>query len=280
MELLDATDEPLRTSQIDVVLDDGEGVVRTTRTLHRQGGELRHVQLTIAPVPGDPDRDIARLVQLEDVSERVRAEAAVKSLNRTLEARVAARTRELSEANRELESFAYSVSHDLRAPLRAIEGFSRILGERYGDAMDDTGRDYLERVRNATARMAELIEALLKLSRISRTALSVVDVDMTALAEEVAANLADADPEHRVDVRIQPGMHARGDRVLLLTLLDNLMGNAWKFTRGTPGAWLEVGMETGKDGSAAVVRARQRRRLRCGIRQQAVPAVPAPAQPG
>src|SRR5690606_3232566 len=154
----------------------------------------RHVQLTFAPVPSEPGSDIARLVQVDDISERVRAEAAVQALNRTLEARVAARTRELSEANRELESFAYSVSHDLRAPLRAIEGFSRILGERHASALGPTGRDYLERVRRATARMAELIDALLKLSRIGRSGLNVVDVDLSALAEEVGAGLADAEP--------------------------------------------------------------------------------------
>ena len=247
--LLDASREPLHTAQADAVSGDDNGVVRTTRTLHRLDGELRHVQLTIAPVPGDPDRDIAQLVQMEDVSERVRAEAAVKSLNRTLESRVAARTRQLSEANRELEAFSYSVSHDLRAPLRAIEGFSRILGERYGDAMDETSRDYLGRVRKATARMAELIDALLKLSRISRTGLTITEVDLSALAEEVAAGLADADPERRVEVRIKPGMLAHGDRALLATLFDNLLGNAWKFTRDTPGAWIEVGMVPAEDGT-------------------------------
>lgn len=246
--MMDADEDPRNTAQMDAILDDEGQVIRSMRSLRRLDGEVRHVQLTVAPVPGDPDRDIARLVQMEDVSGRVRAEAAVKSLNRTLEARVAARTRELSEANRELESFAYSVSHDLRAPLRAIEGFSRILGERYGGTMDDTGRDYLGRVRKATARMAELIDALLKLSRISRTGLVVADVDLSALAEEVAASLVDADPQRIVDVRVQAGMHARGDRALLLTLLDNLMGNAWKFTRDTPGAFIEVGGEAGKLG--------------------------------
>lgn len=246
--LINPDDDPRRTAQMDAVLDEEGQVVRTTRTLRRPDGEMRHVQLTIAPVPGDPDRDIARLVQVEDISERVRAEAAVKSLNRTLESRVAARTRELSEANRELESFAYSVSHDLRAPLRAIEGFSRILGERYGAALDDTGRDYLGRVRKATERMAELIDALLTLSRISRSPLKMTELNLSELAGEVAASLADADPERRVQVRIQPGIHAHGDRALLLTLLDNLMGNAWKFTRGTPDAWIEVGREIGPDG--------------------------------
>ena len=247
--LMNPDEDPMRTAQMDAVLDEEGHVIRTTRTLRRRDGELRHVQMTISPVPGDPGRDIARLVQLEDVSERVRAEAAVKSLNRTLESRVVARTRELSEANRELESFAYSVSHDLRAPLRAIEGFSRILGERYSAVMDDTGRDYLGRVRKATERMAELIDALLKLSRISRTGLTLVDVDMSELAADVAASLADADIGREIDVHIQPGMHARGDRALLLTLLDNLMGNAWKFTRGTPHARIEVGSEPDADES-------------------------------
>ena len=237
--------EPLRTAQMNPVLDEQGGVVRTTRTLRRRDGEMRHVQLTFAPVPNDPGSDIARLVQVDDVTERLRAETAVQALNRTLEARVAARTRELSEANRELESFAYSVSHDLRAPLRAIEGFSRILGERHASSLDATGQDYLERVRKATARMAELIDALLKLSRIGRSGLNLVDVDLSALAEEVGAGLADAEPQRTVELRVQPGMHVRGDRALLLTLLDNLMGNAWKFTGNTPSPLVEVGMETG-----------------------------------
>ncbi len=246
--LIDADSDPRQTGQRDAVLDEEGKVLRITRTLQRPDGERRHVQMIIAPVPGDPDRDIARLVQMEDVTERVRAEASVKSLNRTLESRVAARTRELSEANRELESFAYSVSHDLRAPLRAIEGFSRIIGERYSAAMDDTGRDYLGRVRKATERMAELIDALLRLSRISQTGLAVTAINLSELAEEVAATLADADPQREVDIRIRPGMSAYGDRALLLTLLDNLMGNAWKFTRNTPGAWIEVGVEIDENG--------------------------------
>ncbi|MEO6227873.1 MAG: CHASE domain-containing protein [Thermomonas sp.] len=248
--LLDPDEGSRLTAQMAAVPDEVGQVIRTTRTLRRRDGELRHVQLTIAPVPGDPDRDIARLVQMEDVSERVRAEAAVKSLNRTLESRVAARTRELCEANRELETFAYSVSHDLRAPLRAIEGFSRILGERYSAAMDETGRDYLARVRKATERMADLIDALLRLSRISRSGLTVGDVDLSELAGEVAANLADGDAGRDIDIQIKPGMHAQGDRALLLTLLDNLMGNAWKFTRGTPDALIEVGSEPDGTGSS------------------------------
>ena len=243
------TGDALRTSQMDIVVDDRNGVFRATRTLHRNAHELRHVHLTIAPVPGDPDRDIARLVQMEDVTERVRAEATVLTLNRTLEARVATRTRELSEANSELESFAYSVSHDLRAPLRAIEGFSRILSERHAASLDPAAQDYLARVRKATARMAELIDALLKLSRISRSGLSVAQIDLSAMAHEVIAELAHAEPERQVDVQIAPGMCVPGDRALLRTLLENLIGNAWKFTRDTAQARIEMGVEAPSGGN-------------------------------
>ena len=234
----DAAADGIGTSQQLQAIDEAGGVVRGTRTLHRRDGEQRQVQLTFAPVPGDPGRDIARLVQVEDVTERVRAEREVLSLNRTLEARVAARTRALREANRELESFAYSVSHDLRAPLRSIEGFSRILGERHAGQLDASGLDYLQRVRNATGRMASLIDALLKLSRVGRGSLTRERVDLSAMASEVAAALVEQS-EHVPEVRIAPGLSAEGDRALLRTLLENLLGNAFKFTRGTPGARVE-----------------------------------------
>ncbi|GAB1407432.1 hypothetical protein MASR1M8_13510 [Thermomonas brevis] len=239
-DLLGEDSEPVKTSQMQVFDEEG-GIIRLTRSIRRGDGELRHVNLTFAPVPREPGSDVSRLVQVEDVTERTHAEAAVQALNRTLEARVASRTRELSDANRELESFAYSVSHDLRAPLRGIEGFSRLLEERHAHALDATGRDYLARVRGGTARMGELIEALLKLSRIRRSDPEFAAVDVTALAGDVAAELALAHPEHPVAVRIQPGMRAsHADPTLLRNLLDNLLGNAWKFTRGTPDARVEM----------------------------------------
>ena len=247
-EFLDDGDtQPLVTSQMQA-FDEQGGVIRLTRSLRRGDDEVRHVQLTFAPVPNEPGIDVSRLVQVEDVTERVRAEAAVQALNRTLEARVTARTRELSEANRELESFAYSVSHDLRAPLRGIEGFSRMLGERHADGLDATGRDYLDRVRKGTARMGELIDALLKLARIGRAEPDVADVDLSALAADVAAGLGDAEPARQVEVHIQPAMHAQGDRTLLHNLLENLLGNAWKFTRGRDDARVEFILETGAEG--------------------------------
>ncbi|HMT38660.1 MAG TPA: CHASE domain-containing protein [Thermomonas sp.] len=248
----DAAADGIGTSQQLQAIDEAGGVVRGTRTLHRRDGEQRQVQLTFAPVPGDPGRDIARLVQVEDVTERVRAEREVLSLNRTLEARVAARTRELREANRELESFAYSVSHDLRAPLRSIEGFSRILGERHAGQLDANGLDYLQRVRNATGRMASLIDALLKLSRVGRGSLTRERVDLSAMASEVAAALAEQ-AEHAPEVRIAPGLRVEGDRALLRTLLENLLGNAFKFTRGTPGARVQFSSARDASGRVAYV---------------------------
>ena len=227
---------------------DGDGIRRETRRLHREGGEPRHVQLTYAPMPGGAGMDdVVGLVQVEDVTARIRAEARVRALNRTLEARVALRTRELSHANHELEAFAYSVSHDLRAPLRAIDGFSRVLVERYGEALDDSGRDYLGRVRKAAGRMGELIEALLKMSRVSRGDFKTERVDLSRMAEEIIEDLRAGDPERSAAVKtvVGPGLSAEGDTALLRNLLGNLLGNAWKFTRNREQALIEFGQTDG-----------------------------------
>ncbi|MGO4549919.1 CHASE domain-containing protein [Lysobacter sp. 2RAF19] len=160
-----------------------------------------------------------------------RSEARVRALNRSLEARVETRTRELSEANRELETFAYSVSHDLRAPLRAIEGFGRVLEDRYAPVLDDTGRGYLERVRNAAARMSELIEGLLKLSRVARGDLMPERLDLSRMAGDIIADLRTLDPHRPVTVDIAPTLVATADAAMVRSLLTNLLSNAWKFTR-------------------------------------------------
>lgn len=206
-------------------------VYRVTRELHRDDGDIRQVHLTYAHVPGEHGHDLDRLVQVEDITDRLRAEAQVLALNRTLEARVALRTRELTRANEELESFAYTISHDLRAPLRAIDGFSRMVGERHGDAFDEVGRGYLARVRAATARMGELIDALLKMSRVSRGELRREPLDLSAMAEDIVAELAQGEPERSVQLDVEPGMAASGDSTLVRNMLANLLGNAWKFTR-------------------------------------------------
>ena len=242
---IDGPDEVVRGRERDTLAS--EGVYRSTRTLLREDGSLRQVQLTYAPVPGDIGQDITRLAQVEDVTDRLRAEAQVLALNRTLEARVTARTRELTIVNQELESFAYSVSHDLRAPLRAIDGFSRLLGERYGDAIQDEGREYLARVRNATGRMGTLIESLLKMARLGRGGIKPVPLDLSRMCAEIAAELRANEPGREVMVEIAPGLQATGDPSLVRNLLQNLVGNAWKFTRDRVDARVEIG----RDGEGA-----------------------------
>jgi signal transduction histidine kinase len=154
----------------------------------------------------------------------------IQQLNITLEERVRLRTAELEATNRELEAFSYSVSHDLRAPLRTIDGFSLALEEDYTGAVDATGRDYIQRVRTGVQRMGQLIDALLQLSRITRAEITRESVDLSTLAESVAANLADEYPGRNLNITIEPGMTVEADPKLLRVALENLLGNAAKFT--------------------------------------------------
>lgn len=140
------------------------------------------------------------------------------------------RLQELNAVNEELSAFAYSVSHDLRAPLRSLDGFSSALLDRYEDALDDTGKRYLRFVRESSVEMAALIDALLRLSMVSRSEMKREEVDLSSLASDVIARLREADPDRSVGVRIEPGMTAVGDVTLVRGALENLLGNAWKFT--------------------------------------------------
>jgi light-regulated signal transduction histidine kinase (bacteriophytochrome) len=143
------------------------------------------------------------------------------------------RTQELERSNGELESFSYSVSHDLRAPLRAISGFSQALMEEYEDQLDDTAKGYFTRICNATERMGFLIDDLLNLSRVARTEMHVTDVDLGKLARKLCSDLAATSKERDVTITIGDSLSATGDARLLEVVLDNLLGNAWKFTAET-----------------------------------------------
>jgi light-regulated signal transduction histidine kinase (bacteriophytochrome) len=148
----------------------------------------------------------------------------------------------LEATNRELEAFSYSVSHDLRAPLRSIDGFSQILVEDYADEIDEEGRDYLGRVRSASQRMGTLIDDILGLSRVTRGSMERKRLDLGALAEEVAEELREARPERKVEFSAQKGLEVWGDPKLLRVALVNLIGNAWKFTAKKPEARVEFGL--------------------------------------
>ena len=178
---------------------------------------------------------------VRDITKRKGEQERVLEINAELEARVAERTTQLELANKELESFSYSVSHDLRAPLRAIDGFSAALAEDYSESLDARARGYLDRVRRAAQRMADLIDSLLKLAKVARTPITFARVDLSAIAQALAGELRESDPQRSVDVTVEPGLEAQGEPHLLQIVLANLLGNAWKFTRQLQHAQVHVG---------------------------------------
>ncbi len=173
----------------------------------------------------------------DDITERRKGEERMRQLNRRLQLLAA----QFGASNRELESFSYSISHDLRAPLRSIDGFSLALEEDYSDRLDEQARDYIDRIRSAAQRMARLIDDILQLSRTTRTELHYTTVDLTAQAQAVIGELRQAEPERNVEAVIQEGMTVEGDETLLRQALVNLLGNAWKFTSRQEVSRIEFG---------------------------------------
>jgi PAS domain S-box-containing protein len=175
---------------------------------------------------------------LQEVTERKKAEADVLKLSEDM----AVRNVELEAVNKELESFIYSVSHDLRAPIRTMAGFSKIIEEDYADKLDAQGKDYLCRIQGGSEKATMLIDDLLRLSRITRQEMDRLDVDMSAKAASIVAELRESNSGRNVDVKVQPGLKASADPRLIEVVLSNIVGNAWKFTSKTPDARIEFGM--------------------------------------
>ncbi|MHB8106310.1 MAG: PAS domain-containing protein [Candidatus Cryosericum sp.] len=222
----------------------------------RPDGSIRTIWDQTGQMTLDDDARVSSLTGVAvDITERKQAEEEIQALNADLDLRVHQRTAELTAANKELEAFSYSVSHDLRSPLRSIDGFSKAFLEDYGQMVPEEGREVLERVRNATQRMGYLIDDMLLLARVTRSEMHVQEADISALAAEVAADLVRENPQRDVDLTIEPGMTAVGDPHLLRIVLDNLLGNAWKFTSRREHAHISVGtVQDAERGPAFFVR--------------------------
>jgi light-regulated signal transduction histidine kinase (bacteriophytochrome) len=221
------------------ILDDSVGEKALTDTMQKAVLNILEDFSSEKDLLEDTQRAVLNILEDFDV-ERNKSETANLELREVFEAQ--RRAKEAADsANRELEAFSYSVSHDLRAPLRAIDGFSKTLLDGYQNLLDERGRDYLRRVRNATQKMAQLIDDLLKLSRLTRGDLNKTSVDLSLLAGEVAAELRRLPDGRRVSFLVADGLVAQCDQHLIKVVLDNLLGNAWKFTGKKEEAHIEFG---------------------------------------
>lgn len=230
-------DRRLITSEINQTYEDTLPLMGELRTFFSAKTVCRNEQGKAIGIVG-----IAR-----DITERKRAEQQIQELNQDLEYRVQERTAQLKSANEELEAFAYSVSHDLRAPLRSIDGFSAALLERYAEQLDVKGNHYLERVRASTQRMGQLIDDLLNLSRVTRTSLQRETVDLSVMVVAITADLQQRQPERQVEYTVAPKVVVQGDVRLLQIVLENLLSNAWKFTLNKLHPQIEFGTHRSAD---------------------------------
>ncbi|MCY1080095.1 sensor histidine kinase [Archangium lansingense] len=219
----------------------GRSAVLNDFRLVRKDGTFIWTLVSTGPLHDETGKYIGAMAMITDITQRREAEEKVRQLNAELERRIAERTAQLEFSNRELEAFAYSVAHDLRAPLRSISNFTLALSEDCTDKLDATGLDYLQRIRASSQRMAELIDGILALSRVNRTEFVETDVNLSGIARSVSEQLQRWQPERAARFQLQDALVDRGDSQLLRLVLENLMGNSWKFTRERSVAEIEFG---------------------------------------
>ena len=222
-------------------LNNGEVIFQEEISIEKGDGTRGIILLSSTPICNSEGKIIASVATFYEITERKRIEQEIRELNESLEERVRERTAQLEAANKELEAFCYSVSHDLRSPLRGIDGFSRILKERYGKQLEAKGQHYLERIVANSKRMGELIDDLLQLSRVTRGEMHRQNVNLSGMAEEIIKELKSRETQRIIEVAIAPGLVVNGDPRLLKIVLENLFDNAWKYTSHHPQASIEFG---------------------------------------
>jgi PAS domain S-box-containing protein len=239
-----------RSAELDRILEAVKNchAVRAEVVSYTKAGDELWLEIDLAPIADEAGRYTHWVAVERDITERRRQQQEILSINSELEERVQLRTSQMKVANRELEAFSYSVSHDLRSPLNTIYGFSQLLFKVDGDKLSEKGRHYLDRIRAGAKQMAELIEGLLTLAHLSREQLKAEDVDLSSIAGRVASDCQEREPRRLAQVQIQEGLSAHGDRRLLSAVFENLLGNAWKFTSRQALAKIDVGSGPGDDG--------------------------------
>ena len=239
--LLHPDDKERVRQTVDAVLQ-GERDFEIEFQLRHKDGHYVDILSRGFPVRREADGAIVRIVGTHfDLTERKRAEATLQKAHDELERRVRERTAQIEVANKEMETFCYSIAHDFRAPLRSIDGFSQIILEEAGSRLDKASRDNLERIRNAARKMARLLDDQLTLSRFTRMEMKLEDVNLSLLAEMEAQSILERELSRDVEFVIVKGLEAKGDPNLLCVVLQNLLENAWKFTSKKPKARIEFG---------------------------------------
>lgn len=224
--------------------------VRAEIVIYTKAGEERWLETDIAPIADESGKFTHWVAVERDITERRQQQQEILSLNCALEERVLLRTAQLAASNKELESFAYSVSHDLRSPLNTIHAFSQLLVKIDGAHISEKGKHYLDRIGAGVKQMGELIEGLLTLAHLSREQIKSEHVDLSTIARRIEQDYREREPLRQARLHIQDGLSAHGDARLLSAVLQNLLGNAWKFTSREMLAQIEVGCEPGADGDS------------------------------